>query len=610
MCGIVAIYSYNQNALPIDHDELISIRDHMEDRGPDAAGAWFSTDKRVALGHRRLSIIDLSDEANQPMVNAEGDLVITYNGEIYNYKELRDELEKKGYQFRTKSDTEVLLHLYHEQKEKMVHRLRGMFAFAIWDQNKNSLFLARDPYGIKPLYYSDDGLIFRAASQVKALLAGGKILSDIDPAGIAGFYLLGSVPEPYTIYSQIRTVPAGTYCWVNQSGVSSSIPYFSLANIYCDAEMNLKKFNAENEQVLHQSLQNSVRAHLVSDVPVGLFLSSGLDSSTLLGLMCDLGYKQPKTITLAFKEFEGQYNDESNIAKEIASHYGTQHVTRIVSFEEFKQDWPFILEKMDQPSIDGVNSWFVCKAAKEQGLKVAISGLGGDELFGGYPSFQRIPRLVRMLSLPSLIPFFPSLFRKGMQLLFQCGLSVHPKSVWLLDNTSTYMGAYLLQRGLFLPSELKRFLNAELIIEGIKKLDPIHHVQSYLEPKPKHAFSKIATLESSLYMRNQLLRDTDWASMAHSVEVRTPFVDSFLVKQIAPILCGKKIKTKKEILMNVPKQSLPKVVLDIPKKGFATPFAEWISTLYQNKWYKSEHDSLSSRKLADLIAKQYIEKYS
>ena len=210
MCGINGIFAYHYAANAIDRAELVRTRDHMAARGPDGRGEWIAADGRVGLAHRRLAIIDLSDAASQPMVSADGKLVITFNGEIYNYRELRSRLEAKGHVFRSQSDTEVLLHLYAQKGEAMVQDLRGMFAFAIWDVERRSLLLARDPYGIKPLYYSDDGWTFRFASQVKALLAGGAIASDRDPAGQVGFYLFGSVPEPFTTYRQVQALPAGT----------------------------------------------------------------------------------------------------------------------------------------------------------------------------------------------------------------------------------------------------------------------------------------------------------------------------------------------------------------------------------------------------------------
>ena len=292
MCGITGIYSYHSAAEIVDHDELIRMRDHMARRGPDGSGEWFSKDRRVGLAHRRLAIIDLSDTAAQPMQDTDGRHIITFNGEIYNYELLRQRLEQNGHVFRTHSDTEVLLHLYAEKGEAMVDDLRGMFAFAIWDTDRKALFLARDPYGIKPLYYADDGRQFRFASQVKALHAGGGVSNEPDPAGWTGFYLFGSVPEPFTTYRQISALPAGSTLWVNEGGPQTPKRYFSIAQTWQEAEVltsagrahSSLPDNGERAAAIADALRESVRHHLVADVPVGSFLSAGIDSGALVGL--------------------------------------------------------------------------------------------------------------------------------------------------------------------------------------------------------------------------------------------------------------------------------------------------------------------------------------
>ena len=248
MCGIAGIYAYHCAADGVDRAELTRIRDHMAARGPDGSGAWLSQDGRVGFGHRRLSIIDLSDRAAQPMESADGKLVVTFNGEIYNYKALRAQLEAVGCVFRTQSDTEVLLHLYAAKGAAMVHDLRGMFAFGIWDLEKCGLLLARDPYGIKPLYYADNGHTLRFASQVKALIAGGKVSKDPEPAGWVGFHIFGSVPEPFTIYREIRTLPAGSTVWVDSHGASEPARYFSIAEVYTRAEGDPSSLSASEIQ--------------------------------------------------------------------------------------------------------------------------------------------------------------------------------------------------------------------------------------------------------------------------------------------------------------------------------------------------------------------------
>jgi asparagine synthase (glutamine-hydrolysing) len=572
MCAIAGIYAYHYVANAVDREELRRIRDHMATRGPDGLGEWYSQDGRVGFGHRRLTIIDLSERGAQPMVSADGKLVVTFNGEIYNYRQLRTSLEAKGYRFRTQTDTEVLLHLYAQKGEAMVHDLRGMFAFGLWDAEKSALLLVRDPYGIKPLYYADDGWTLRFASQVKALLAGGKVSRYPEPAGWVGYCLFGSVPEPFTTYQEIRALPAGSSLWVNRIGAHQTKQYFSIADTYCRAEAVSSRTNHEDQQFsAREALLDSVRHHLVADVPVGAFLSSGIDSGALVGLMRDAGQQDIQTVTVAFEEFRGRSEDEAPIAAEIASRYGARHTTRIVTEQEFRNDLPKILEAMDQPTIDGLNTWFVSKAARELGLKVAISGLGGDELFGGYPSFRDVPLCVRALAIPGRIPGLGDLTR----VLISRALSVNPKAAGLLKYGGSYAGAYFLRRGLFMPWELKALIDAETARLGLRHLNPIRHIEALLNPKPSSSFARIAVLESSLYMRNQLLRDTDWASMAHSLEVRVPLVDSTLLRQFARITARTGSQSKR-LLANSPRVPLPPKVIERPKTGFTTPIQSWL----------------------------------
>ena len=579
MCGIAGIVSYHYAALDVDRGELRRVRDYMAARGPDGCGEWFSADNRVGLSHRRLAIIDLNERAAQPMTSADQRLVITFNGEIYNYRALRGELEAKGYIFRTESDTEVLLHLYAEKGEAMVNDLRGMFAFALWDSRKGGLLLARDPYGIKPLYYADDGWTFRFASQVKALQSGGKISRDPDPAGHVGFYLFGSVPEPYTIWQDIRAVPAGSTMWVDRIGASEPRRYFSLAQTYHEAQVNpLRLDGVELYQFAREAFLDSVRQHLVADVPVGAFLSAGIDSGSLVGLMRDAGQSDIQTVTLTFSEFTGKPDDEVPLAEQVARQFSTRHTTRTVTEAEFQEDMPRILGAMDQPSIDGVNSWFVNKAAHELGLKVAISGVGGDELLGGYPSFKRIPTWVRRLAIPSHIPLLGRLARTVGRHFIPERLNVHPKALGLLEYGGTYPGAYLLARGLFMPWELETVLDREMVREGLRRLRPLDYIGEILIPDPGTAYNRIAVLESGLYMRNQLLRDTDWASMAHSLEVRTPLVDSHLLQRLAPALALGGAYRGKDLLARSPSVPIPESVRLRGKTGFSIPVANWIAS--------------------------------
>jgi asparagine synthase (glutamine-hydrolysing) len=574
MCGIAGIYAYHYAANPVDRAELRKIRDHMAARGPDGFGEWYSSNERVGFGHRRLTIIDLSERGAQPMASVDGKLVVTFNGEIYNYRQLRASLEARGRKFRSQTDTEVLLHLYAEKGEAMVHELRGMFAFALWDAEKSAVLLARDPYGIKPLYYADDGWTLRFASQVKALLAGGKVSRDPETAGWVGYCLFGSVPEPFTTYQEIRALPAGSTLWIDRVGAHQAQQYFSIARTYCRAETAGSPINNEDQEPgTREALLDSVRHHLVADVPVGAFLSSGIDSGALVGLMRDAGQRDIQTVTVAFEEFRGKIEDEAPIAAQIAARYGTRHTTRIVTEQEFRSDLPKILEAMDQPTIDGLNTWFVSKAARELGLKVAISGLGGDELFGGYPSFRDVPLCVRALAIPGRIPALGDISRWLLTSIFS--QSLNPKAAALLKYGGSYAGAYFLRRGLFMPWELQAVIGAETTRLGLRRLKPIEQIDALLKPKPASSFCRIAVLESSLYMRNQLLRDTDWASMAHSLEVRVPLVDSKLLSQFATIT-AKNGSQSKRLLANSPRVPLPPEVIDRPKTGFTTPIRSWL----------------------------------
>jgi asparagine synthase (glutamine-hydrolysing) len=576
MCGIAGIYAYHYAANPVDRAELRRIRDHMAARGPDGHGAWYSDDERVGFGHRRLTILDLSERGAQPMSSADGRLVVTFNGEIYNYKQLRSALEAKGRTFHSQTDTEVLLHLYAEKGEAMVSDLRGMFAFGLWDAAKRALLLARDPYGIKPLYYVDDGWTLRFASQVKALLAGGKISRSREPAGLVGFCLFGSVPEPFTTYQQIRSLPAGSMLWVDCVGAHDTNQYSSIADIYCNAETTNSSTSKEDLQhLVREELIDSVRHHLVSDVPVGAFLSSGIDSGALVGLMHDAGQQDIQTVTLAFDEFRGSAKDEAPLAKEIATQYKMRHTTRVVTEQEFRDDLPKILDAMDQPTIDGLNTWFVSKAARELGLKVVISGLGGDELFGGYPSFCDVPRCVRAMAVPGRVPFLGDLARRLLTGLDHFFHVLNPKAAGLIKYGGSYAGAYLLRRALFMPWELEAVIGAETAAAGLRRLNPLGCIEAALKPEPRSAFSKVAVLESALYMRNQLLRDTDWASMAHSLEVRVPLVDFRLLSRLAAVTTKHALQSKR-LLANSPRVPLPAKVVERVKTGFETPMQEWL----------------------------------
>jgi asparagine synthase (glutamine-hydrolysing) len=575
VCGINGIFAYHTAAVAASEEELLRTRDAMRRRGPDGSGAWWSTDRRVALGHRRLAILDLSSRAAQPMSSADGLLTVTYNGEIYNFPELRAELESAGVRFRTSCDTELLLHLYARCGAAMVHRLRGMFAFAIWDDRRGELFLARDPYGIKPLYTADDGWTFRFASQVKALLAGGQISHDPEPAGLVGFYLFGAVPEPFTLYRGIRALPAGHTQRIDAGGPREPQPYASLAAVLADGAREPAPAGELAERVRVGS-GDSVRAHALADVAIGVLLSAGIDSGSVLGLLRDAGHSGVRAITLQFDEFRRTAEDETPLAAEVATCYGAKHVVRNVGRRELAHDLPDIFDKMDQPSIDGVNSWFAAKAANEAGLKVVLSGIGGDELLAGYPSFGDIPRWRRSFGPVATLPGVGRLSRLVVRTLAPDFCHRHPKAASLLEYSRSWADVYLLRRGLFLPHELSAFLDPATVREGLRRLHAQQRIGAALQPDPGSDIGRVCALESVHYLRHQLLRDADWTGMAHGVEIRTPLADMKLLRILAPVMSAMKGGAGKRALAAAPLTPLPQTVLARAKTGFAVPTGAWL----------------------------------
>ncbi len=577
MCGINGIVSFRAGAPLVDLDELTRTREAMRTRGPDAAGSWMSSDGRTGFGHRRLSIIDVSDRANQPMVSRDGQMVLTFNGEIYNYTELRSELEAGGETFDTASDTEVVLRMYAKWGREMLPRLRGMFAFAIWDSSARTLFLARDPYGVKPLYYANDGQTIRFASQVKALMAGGKISAARDPAGIVGFLLRGSVQGPFTIYEAIRELPAGSSMMVTADGPAPPCAYFSIANVLRDA-VNERRHYSDDERaaIIADGVRESVRYHLVSDVPVGAFLSSGLDSGTIVALGAETGIPL-QTLTLRFKEYADTPKDEAPLAQMVAKSYGLSHDISTLSGDVFRTHLAAALDAMDQPSFDGLNSYFVCKAAAELRWKVALSGTGGDELFGGYSTFRIIPRMVRLFAAFRYMPSLASAFRRMQPRMFKNDIRYSPKTAYTLKYCTSYAGAYLMKRGLFLPEEVAGIVGEDVAREGLARLDMLARIRAAMTPDPGTAFARVAALESALFMRNQLLRDIDWASMAHSLEVRVPLVDAFLLRKVAPAVFSTRKRNGKELMARAPRQPLPEAIVKRKKTGFTVPIRKWLA---------------------------------
>lgn len=568
MCGIAGIF--NSDARPVNEQALLAMREGMINRGPDGAGLWVDSGAGIGLAHRRLAIVDLTDRGLQPMVSADGRYRVVFNGEIYNYPELRRWCEQKGARFASHCDTEVLLQLYSIEGAAMLKRLRGMFAFALWDAREHNLLLARDPFGIKPLYYAADGDGLRFASQVKALLAGG-VATDPDPAGIAAFYLWGYVTDPHTCYRDIRALPAG--CTLRCSASHAPV-----VEQYCDpldALRGRQPVAASASASLREVVLDSVQHHRLADVPVGLFLSAGIDSGTLCALNTECHPAADITaVTLGFMEYRGTPDDEVPLARMVASRYGVKHCVVEYTADDFAQECTQLFAAMDQPTVDGVNTYFVSKATAASGLKVSLSGVGGDELFGGYPSFRQIPRLVRQ------VRCVPRGVGSALRRLLEPIASrlTSPKYAGVLEYGGDVSGAYLLRRALFMPWEIPTLMDPALAADGLEELDVLHRLDAITQGI-ESPYDQVMALEHAVYLRNCLLRDADWAGMAHSLEIRTPLVDATVFAQTVALRHARhsgRPFTKSD-WAGAPVSALPRVLIERPKSGFSVPIRAWMT---------------------------------
>ena len=543
MCGIIGQISKNK----INKNKFKALVSTLKHRGPDDNGVYF--EDHVAFGQTRLSIIDLSKEGHQPMISQDEKYVITFNGEIYNFAEIKKDLLLKGYVFKSKTDTEVILNGFIEYGEKIVEKFNGMFAFAIYDKVNDKVFFARDRSGMKPLYYYHGNNEFYFSSEVKAL----KHLSNgINFDSKVLFLLLGSVPEPYTIYEEISMFPAGYYGYLfnNKLKLSKFDDYLYEPKI-------IKPYNEIVEDV-NELLHNSIERHLISDAPIGTFLSGGLDSSVITAIASK--YKTNlQTLSLVF--------DDKKISEEyyqnlVVNKFGTNHTRYLIDEKLFLNSVDDFTNSMDQPTIDGLNTYFVSKAANEAGLRAVLSGVGGDEIFYGYPSFKNSKKLNIIKQLPFFVISILKQFKKF-------------KKIEMLKIDSI-LSLYLPTRALFSPTEISEILKVdiEVVYQAITKLWELNN-----HPTAKYIDDKISFLELNMYMKNQLLRDTDVFGMANSLEIRVPFLDKELVDYVTKIEPKHKYdkNINKIILADSVKSLLPTEIFTRPKMGFALPFDNWFT---------------------------------
>jgi len=542
MCGILGTVAREG----IDRNLFETQLQGLEHRGPDDYGIFIADN--VALGHTRLSILDLSPLGHQPMLREEDRYIIVYNGEVYNFEVLKAQLESEGYQFKSHTDTEVILYGFIAYGEKIVEKLNGMFAFSIFDRQAGRLFLARDRSGMKPLYYVNDGSIFAFASEIKALKQYALGLSM--EAKIL-FLLLGSVPEPWTIYKNIQAFPAGSYAYYDLHKGLSIKEYSS----YCYAPKLIKPYTTMVEEV-RELLQKSVQRHLISDAPIGTFLSGGLDSSAITAIAA-MHKSELETLSLVFheKKYSEEYYQDL-----VAKRYGTKHTKYLIDEALFLTVIDDFMGAIDQPTIDGINTFFVSKAAREIGLKTVLSGVGGDEIFYGYPSFSNASTLQRLKKLPAFLVQALKFSHKYKKL-----------ELLQLEND---LALYLPTRAVFAPREIAQILGIEVVViyEVIARL-----WEHYNSEEIESLADKISFLELKMYMKNQLLRDTDVFGMSNSLEIRVPFMDQALVDYVLRIPSQEKFDSRinKIILADAMRSILPEEVIDRPKMGFTLPFEYW-----------------------------------
>lgn len=564
MCGIFGIVAHNTR---VPYGLLERGTRSLAHRGPDDEGTILLRDgqSEIGLGNRRLAILDLSPLGHQPMHDSDTGNWIVYNGEIYNFREIRAEIESLGETFRSHSDTEVLLKAYACWGESAVSKLRGIFAFAIWDARASRLFIARDPMGIKPLYYAQVGSHFLFASEVRSLLGTGLLKPSLDPAGLINYLTFGSTYDPLTLIEGVKALGAGsTLTW--NSGTLAQKRYWDLT----DNELNSDRTQISPAELRH-TLEEAVRLQLVSDVPVGVFLSGGIDSSALVSIL-SRGGSTASTFSIVFREAEFS---EAEHSRAIAKKFRTDHHEITVSQADVLTAIPDALNAMDLPTMDGINTFFVSRETRQAGVKVALSGLGGDEVFAGYGTFRTVPRMERFAKVWKYVPnalhghaasLFTSVFANTDQ---------NRKLASLARSNGRLLHPYFLSRMLFTPEQRDRLL-AVIPQPAFERADAEQKERlrssCLLDP-----INRVSYLESRCYMLNTLLRDSDCMSMSQGLELRVPLIDHHLARSVLRIPGIQKLNaTPKKLLVEALAGSLPDEIVHRPKRGFTLPFEHWM----------------------------------
>lgn len=564
MCRIAGMILKTKSAGNAETD-IRRMTDVQAHGGPDGEGFYSAENGRVLFGHRRLSIIDI-ENGQQPMQTADRRLSITFNGEIYNYRQLKEELKQAGQLFETSSDTEVILKAYRQWGTQSFEKLEGMFAFALYDVEQKQVFLVRDANGIKPLYWAANDEMLAFASETRAI----RLLAPFTGENSDWRILLlafGHIPEPATKYKSILALPKGHFLQYDLPSNTFGIKKFK------SFPYHPKKNMAQNEahDELRHNLQQAVKNHLVADVPVGVFLSGGVDSSLVSLLAGQLHENDLKTLSIIFRETDFS---ERKYQLQIAAKTQVPHFEFQITYNDLARSFEEIIAGMDQPTTDGINTWFISKAAKTHQLKVVLSGLGGDELFGGYPSFQRMNILKNLRKMPSAWLRLTDMIDQNLN-----------RSSYL--SKKSILGDYLFLRGYFTPAKIASVLEIteKRVYDALRKISLQNEHSDYAG---LDAGDKASYLEFNFYMQNQLLRDSDCMSMQHGVELRVPFLDQQLVNAALRYPTDIKYNGKpKSILTDTFHNLLPAGFTDRPKMGFSFPLQEWMRRIEPMR--KMEH---------------------
>jgi asparagine synthase (glutamine-hydrolysing) len=602
MCGISgAIRRTAGNRDPSPRpagDRIVGLVERISDaqrhRGPDGSGLWQSTGGEVVFGHRRLAIIDLSEAGAQPMVDRDTGCAVTFNGEIYNFAAIRRELEALGERFRSSSDTEVILTAYKCWGIDAVRRFRGIFALALWDPRSRVTHLVRDPMGIKPLYWTairseSDGDVLLFASEVRALLACGAVPRRLDPSAVASYLWHGFVVGPGTIIEGVRLLPAATILTIAVDAESESESHQMRQFWQLPSSAGRPRTVAD----LRQELERTVEMQLIADVPLGVFLSGGVDSSAVAALASEVAPDAVHTFTIGFDQ---PAYDETRYARQVADAIGSRHKTVVLTEQSFEQQLPEAFSAIDQPTFDGINTYFVSRAAREAGMTVALAGTGGDELFGGYPSFVDLPRALRGGAwLPSARAggvagrAFGTAVTQGARMVNALAWNVlevaPPQTRWgkiadMVRTASDLLGAYEVSYALF-TRETQESMAGAAVKQAQRALQfglAPHVAEAWRQGAAgSEVLHAISRLELSEFIGERLLRDTDAASMAVALEVRVPLLDHVLIETAAGIDPVRRFQPlgKKRLLRDAALTKLPADIFDRPKAGFVLPIDTW-----------------------------------